>query len=193
MSAEPLGEPYDFARSLNARQAETVERLLEAGLEELRDKGHEALTVRMVAHRAQVSTATAYTYLSSKQHLYAELFLRHLRAQAETAYDGDVLERVQAAIREMGLWIAREPELAAAVTPALLVTEPTVEQLRMQIGREFLRRFEAALGKSDPVVEEALVLVLTGGLLQAGMRMVAYDELGDRLATAVEVVLRGNV
>ncbi|MBO0843573.1 MAG: TetR/AcrR family transcriptional regulator [Nocardioides sp.] len=179
--------------TLNTRQAETVDRLLSAGLEVLRETGHEALTIRMVAHRAQVSTATAYTYLDSKQHLFAELFWRHLRAQPEETYEGDVVARVQDAIRTMGYWIAKESELAAAVTPALLANEPSVERLRMLIGEEFLRRFEAALGASDPLVEEALVLVLAGGLLQAGMKMVTYDELGDRLAAAVEVVLRGVV
>ena len=71
MSASPR-------RSINARQAETVERLLAAGLEELRAVGHEALTIRTVAQRAGVSPATAYTYLASKNHLFAELFWRHL-------------------------------------------------------------------------------------------------------------------
>lgn len=170
----------------------TLEKLLAAGAEELREVGHEQLTVRMVAHRAKMSTATAYTYLGSKQQLFAELFLRHLLGQPETAYEGEVTDRVQAAIREMGVWIAREPELAAAVTPALLVNEPEVERLRLEIGAEFLRRFEAALGKADPAIQEALVLVLAGGLLQAGMRMVTYDDLGDRLAAAVEVVLKGH-
>ena len=65
-------------QGLNARQAETVERLLAAGLEELRAVGHEALTIRTVATRAGVSPATAYTYLASKNHLFAELFWRFL-------------------------------------------------------------------------------------------------------------------
>ena len=62
--------------SLNARQAETVERLLAAAAEELEEVGHEALTIRTVAQRAGVSPATAYTYVASKDHLFAELFWR---------------------------------------------------------------------------------------------------------------------
>ena len=65
-------------QGLNARQQGTVEKLLAAGLDELREVGHEALTIRTVAQRAGVSPATAYTYLASKHHLFAELFSRHI-------------------------------------------------------------------------------------------------------------------
>ena len=65
-------------QGLNPRQAETVERLLVAGEAELDEVGPDALTIRTVAQRAGVSPATAYTYLASKHHLFAELFWRRL-------------------------------------------------------------------------------------------------------------------
>ncbi|WP_408896884.1 TetR/AcrR family transcriptional regulator [Nocardioides sp. R1-1] len=184
-------------QGLNPRQAETVERLLAAGLEELRAVGHEALTVRTVAQRAGVSPATAYTYLASKNHLFAELFWRHLSAaRAEQAGGGTPLERLQATMRALTARIVEEPELAAAVTPALLGTDPDVARLRLRIGGEFLARFEAALAEpdrpADPAVLEVLVLTLSGALLQAGMGLMTYDEIAERLASAAEVVLRGN-
>ena len=70
-------------RNLNPRQVETVDRLFAAGLEELRAVGHEALTIRTVATRAGVSPATAYTYLASKNHLFAELFWQFLAEDGE--------------------------------------------------------------------------------------------------------------
>ena len=79
MSSQVSASPR---QGLNARQAETVERLLAAGPEELRAVGHEALTIRTVAQRAGVSPATAYTYLASKNHLFAELFWRFLAEDA---------------------------------------------------------------------------------------------------------------
>ena len=87
-------------QGLNARQAETVEKLLAAGLIELREVGHEALTIRTVAQRADVSPATAYTYLASKNHLFAELFWRHLAADDadDPASTGAPVERVQNAV-----------------------------------------------------------------------------------------------
>jgi len=192
---------YETPRQgLNLRQAETVEKLLTAGLEELREVGHDTLTIRSVAQRAQVSPATAYTYLASKNHLFAELFWRHLSSAAvESVVDGTAAVRVQAAVRSLTARIVEEPELAAAVTPALLGSSPDVERLRLKIGGEFLARFEAALRDPqraddpvDPAVLETLVLAFSGGLLQAGMGVMTYDQITERLVSAVDVIMRGN-
>lgn len=180
-------------QGLNARQAETVERLLVAGDEELRAVGHEALTVRTVAQRAGVSAATAYTYLASKNHLFAELFWRFL-AEDETAPVGDEpVERLQSVTRHLALRLAGAPELAAAVTPALLGTDPDVERLRLRIGAEFVGRFRAALGEAaDDAVVETVALAFSGALLQAGMGLMTYTEMGERLDAVVAVIMRGN-
>ena len=93
-----------------------------------------------------------------------------------------------------------EPELAAAVTPALLGSDADVDRLRLRIGGEFVSRFEAALREPgcpdepvDAAVLEVLVLTFSGALLQAGMGTMSYDEMADRLESAVAVILRGNV
>lgn len=189
-------------REPNARQAETAERLLAAGAEELREVGVEALTIRTVALRAGVSAATAYTYLSSKNHLFAELFLRHLTAEAAAAttdasYDAaDPTSRVQQVTRRMTTSLATEPALAAGATQALLGTDPDVERLRLRIGAEFVERFKQALGgpgrAADPVVLETLTLAFSGALLQAGMGLMTYTEMGERLDAVVAVILKGN-
>lgn len=165
-----------------------------AGVEELRAVGHEGLTVRTVAHRAGVSPATAYTYLASKNHLFAELFWRHLAGDTAAAPTGkDETARLQAVTRQLTRRIVAEPELAAAVTPALLGTDPDVERLRLRIGAEFVNRFEQALGDDpDPVVVETLALAFSGALLQAGMGLMTYDEMADRLDAVVAVIMRGN-
>jgi AcrR family transcriptional regulator len=187
-------------QGLNARQAETVENLMAAGLEELRAVGHETLTIRTVAQRAGVSPATAYTYLSSKNHLFAELFWRHLSEDDRAAPAGArATDRLQETVRALTARIVAEPELAAAVTPALLGSDPDVARLRLRIGGEFYSRFEAALAgerrpgePADPAVLEVLVLTFTGALLQAGMGLLTYDQIADRLVSAVEVIMRGN-
>ena len=188
-------------RGLNSRQADTVERLLTAGLEEVRAVGHEALTVRTVAQRAGVSPATAYTYLASKNHLFAELFWRHLAGTPtpEIRSGATAVDRVQAAARALTDRITAEPELAAAVSPALLGTDPDVARLRVKIGAEFLTRFEAALTDPaepdrapDPAVLDVLVMTFSGALLQVGMGLTTYAEMADRLESAVAVIIRGN-
>lgn len=190
-------------QGLNARQADTVERLLAAGLAEVRAVGHETLTVRTVAQRAGVSPATAYTYLASKNHLFAELFWRHISEDRGDSPEGaSAVERAQAIVRALTARILEEPALAAAVTPALLGSDPDVERLRLKIGGEFLARFEAALTGAapgsaagevaDPAVLEVLILTFSGALLQAGMGLMTYDQMAERLVSAVDVILRGN-
>ena len=188
-------------QGLNLRQAETVDKLLAAGLEELREVGHEALTIRSVAQRANVSPATAYTYLASKNHLFAELFWRHLASDESVVVSDDraPVVRVQGAVRQLTSRIVEEPELAAAVTPALLGSSPDVERLRLRIGGEFLSRFETALSDpkrpddpADAGVLDVLMLAFQGGLLQAGMGLMTYEQLTERLEAAVDVIMRGN-
>jgi AcrR family transcriptional regulator len=191
MSSQVSAQPR---QGLNARQAETVERLLAAGLEELRAVGHEALTVRTVATRAGVSPATAYTYLASKNHLFAELFLRFLAEDADREPAGaGPAERLQSVTRHLTTRLADAPELAAAVTPALLGTDPDVARLRLRIGGEFVNRFRAALGEgANPDVVEAVTLAFSGALLQGGMGLMTYTEMGDRLDAVVAVIMKGN-
>lgn len=185
----------------NSRQAETAQRLMAAGLEELRAVGHEALTIRHVAQRAGVSPATAYTYLASKNHLFTELFADHIADGDVGTYEhgASTTQRVQQATRALVSRIVEEPELAAAVTPALLGSDPDVKRLRIKIGSEFLSRYDAALRDpehpgepADPGLLDALDLTLSGALLQAGMGIFSYDQMAERLVAAVAVTLRGN-
>ena len=178
-------------QQLNDRQAATVQRLLDAGLAQLAEVGPEALTVRQVAERASVSPATAYTYFSSKNHLLAELFHRAILEQAPPVPDhATPLERVQAFTRAMADLCERNPHVAAGANLALLGSDPDVERLRLRIGAEFVTGFETALGASStPELVDVLVLVFSGALLQAGMGLISYAELGDRLDTVVATIL----
>jgi AcrR family transcriptional regulator len=181
-------------QALNTRQVETVERLLAAGEQELRAVGHEALTIRTVANRAGVSPATAYTYLASKNHLFAELFHRYIVADRGFVPRGRTpVRRVQSVTRRLAERLAAAPELAAAVTPALLGADPDVARLRVRIGAEFLEEFRVALrDDADPDLLDTLVLALSGALLQAGVGLLTYAELGTRLDSVVDVIMRGN-
>lgn len=182
-------------RDLGGRQAERVDALVAATVEELRAGGYDGLTVRNVARRAGVAPATAYTYFGSKDHLVAEVFVRRVDAwNAEAADPGATpLERVTAALRSLAALVAAEPELAAASTTAILATDPDVQRLRDRIGAAFNDRLRAALGdRPDPVVLRALNLALAGGLLQAGMGYFGYAELADRLAEVAAVLLDGG-
>jgi AcrR family transcriptional regulator len=181
-------------QGLNARQAETVEKLLAAGEVELEEAGPEALTIRTVAQRAGVSPATAYTYLASKNHLFAELFWRRIVRDAPPPPSGETAtERLQSVTRHFASMLGRSPNLATAANIALLGTDPEVERLRLVIGAEFVSRFAAAIGEdADPKVLDALTFAFSGALLQTGMGLMTYDELARRLDDVVAVIMRGH-
>ena len=179
-------------RGLNARQAETVERLLDAAAEELAAVGPEGLTIRTVAGRAGVSAATAYTYFGSKNHLFAEVFHRKVLLENPVEITGrGPQQRVSAVTSHLARVLAAQPHLAAAANHALLGTDPDVERLRVVIGAELVGRFQRAVG-DDAALVDALTLALTGALLQTGMGLISYDELAGRLDTVTATILKGN-
>ena len=119
-------------RRLTAKQAATVDRLGRAAVDVLSREGFAGLTIRMVAAEAGVGAATAYTYFSSKEHLVAEVFWRRLATTPAPANDSpDPTTRAVAVLRHIALLVADEPELAGAVTNALLGKDPDVEHLRL--------------------------------------------------------------
>jgi len=184
----------NLRQGLNPRQAETVEKLLAAGEVELEEVGPEALTIRTVAQRAGVSPATAYTYLASKNHLFAELFWRRIVTDRGPAPAGDTpVDRLRVVTRHLSQMLGRSPNLATAANIALLGTDPEVERLRLVIGAEFVSRFREAIGGSpDPRVLDAITLAFAGALLQAGMGLMTYDELSQRLDDVVAVIMEGH-
>ena len=194
MSSSGLPATGATRRAFNPRQAETVERVAAAALEELRAVGYDGLTVRSVAGRATVAPATAYTYFSSKNHLIAEIFWRRLaeRPRVEATMDAP-LDRVIAVFDDLAMFLAGEPELAAATTSALLGTEPDVKELRVMIGTEINARIAAALGeqRGDDVLD-ALTLAWSGAMLQAGMGHARFEQMGARLARAARLVMGGR-
>ncbi len=179
-------------RHLSERQADTVQRLADATVLEVRAVGYEALTVRNVARRAGVAPATAYTYFSSKEHLVAEVFWRRLQALPDRPVDRRrrPVDRVAAALRDIGLLVADEPELAAACTTAMLASDPEVGHVRGRIGAAVARRMHDALGeRADAAVLRALELAFSGAMVQAGMGHLAYEDVGDRVAEVAALVL----
>lgn len=147
----------------------------------------------MVAAEAGVGTATAYTYFSSKEHLVAEVFWRRLASTPVPPSDSpDPTVRVIAVLRHIALLVADEPELAGAVTNALLGKDPEVRHLRSRIGREIHRRLVTALGPGRGDVVESLELLYAGALVHAGMGYASYAAIADRLETSARLLLAGT-
>lgn len=182
-------------RQLGPRQAEIVQRLVEATVEEVAAAGPEGFTVRGAARRAGVAPATAYTYFSSKEHLLAETMWRRMRALPPVEVDAGsgTLERVSRVLGSLGTYIADEPAFTAAVRVALLSSNPDVERLRDRIGAEIHRRLVTACGEdTDPAVVRALELAYTGAMITAGMGHMSFSELPERMAEVARLLLAGD-
>lgn len=178
-------------RRLTAKQADTIQRLSYAALAVLAREGFGGLTIRLVAAEAGIGAATAYTYFSSKEHLVAEVFWRRLASSTPPPQTDEQppVERVIAVLRHIALLVADEPEFAGAVTNALLGRDPDVEHLRDRIAREIRRRLVDAVGaEGDSGRVEALELLYTGALVQAGMGYVTYTEIADRLELSARLL-----
>lgn len=189
----------DFAteptrRRLTRRQAETVQKLTSAAMDEVRVCGYAGLTVRNVAVRAGVAAATAYIYFSSKEHLLAEVFWRKLRSLPPAPADGhEPADRVVEVLRGIVLMAAAEPDLAAAATVSLLDGNPDVHHLRARIGLTIRERLITALGPAhSPAVLTALEFAYSGAMLHAGMGFTTYEEVANRLADSVRLIMKGS-
>jgi AcrR family transcriptional regulator len=178
-------------RALAGRPADTVASLVEAAVIEVAETGYDGLTIRGVARRAGVSPATAYTYFASKEHLLTEVFWRRLDGldAPQLGQRQSLAERVSIAVRDVALLVADEPELAAAITTALLAHDSDVQVVRDRIGTAMSGRLATAIGPDpDAVVLQILTFTFVGALLSAGMGYATYAALPDVMADAASLI-----
>jgi AcrR family transcriptional regulator len=184
-------------RRLTIKQAAVVQRLVDAAAAEAREHGYEGMTVRSSARRAGVAPATAYTYFASKDHLLAEVLWQRFdalpavdRPTAHPPPGTTALDRVTDALRDLGLFMADDPLLAAACTTALLGSGPDVRALRVRFGSELHNRISSALGPdADPTVVLGLDLAYSGAMLWAGMGHLPYAGVPTALADVARTLL----
>jgi AcrR family transcriptional regulator len=194
MSSEAVPAVTDLGeRRRNRRQVETIQKILDAAVELLRETTYSDLTMRTVAARAGVAPATAYTYFSSKNALVAEVYLRLVRdVPLFTDVNQTTQERVTAQLRELALLVADEPELAAATTTALMGDEPEVRHVRDKIGMEVRRRIASSLGPGAwPEVLTTLEMIFYGALVRAGTKTLSYYQMADQLDSVIALVMGG--
>jgi AcrR family transcriptional regulator len=169
-----------------------VASLVDAAVTEVAETGYDGLTIRGVARRAGVSPATAYTYFASKEHLLTEVFWRRLAALDEppTTKRQSPSDRVSAAVRDVALLVADEPELAAGITTALLAHDSDVQVVRDRIGAAISARLGAAIGAdADPNVVQIMTFTFIGALLSAGMGYATYAALPGVMGEAAGLML----
>ena len=195
-SSAELSHPIEPRRRRpSARQARTLDRLLDAAADEARQVGYEGMTVRGAARRAGVAAATAYTHFASKDHLLAEVMWRDMSRllTAPLARSARPLNRLVAELRRLGTFMADEPDLAAAGAIALLQPGPEISALRIRIGQAVHERLATALGPdATPEVMTSLDILYSGALLWMGLGHLPPDRVPDALAAAGRMIWKGS-
>jgi TetR/AcrR family transcriptional regulator, cholesterol catabolism regulator len=177
-------------RRLGVR-APTAEHLLDAATAELRDSGPAALTVRLVARRAGISPSTAYKVFSSKEHLLASVFLRHLRRlPAVDSHDSRPLEeRLPGFLGDYAAVIAADPQIQATLRSVFLSDDPDTGRVRQMIAEDFDRRFDQVC--CDELSQEARTtvrLAFAGAMVTAGAGLMPFTEVRQLLETILRTV-----
>ena len=181
-------------RQLTDRQVESIDALLAAAEAEVEEAGYDGLSVRSVARRAGVASATAYNYVSSKDHLLAELLWRRVASVPEVAVDPTIplADRLEATVDALAAVTTGSPEVVAACTQGLLSSNVDVVGLRVRIGAEIHRRIAAAAAPADEAVAQVLVSTYFGALLSAGMGHMPYEDVPTFVVSAARLMAAGE-
>lgn len=156
------------------------ERILDCATAALSAGGGDALQMKELAQRADVSLATLYRYFPAKDHvLLAVTLSRYQRAlsqvQAEAPRGGTVRERVTGhLLREFGAG-QREPRLTAALSRAVSETSHSYSATIAQIERVHLQilRHVAAAGAPLGARHDAVLPVVADVFSAASRRWLA--------------------
>ena len=181
-------------RQLTDRQVESIDALLAAAEVEVEERGYDGLSVRSVARRAGVASATAYNYFSSKDHLLAELLWRRVAAVPDAVVDpgAPLADRLEATVEALSAVTTGSPEVIAACTQGLLSSNVDVVGLRVRIGAEIHRRIAQAAAPAGEAVAQVLVTTYFGALLSAGMGHMDYDDVPRFVVSAARLMAAGE-
>jgi AcrR family transcriptional regulator len=172
-SAEPAVPSTPAQHGRRHRILETATAILAAG-------GEDALQMKELAQRADVSLATLYRYFPAKDHILLAITLSRYeqalsRVRAEPARPGSLRQRVTAHLLREFRAGQREPLLTAALSRAVSETSRSYSAAIEQIEAAHLLviRHVAAAGKSLSPWEDAVLAVVADVFGAASRRWLA--------------------
>ncbi|MFF7336942.1 TetR/AcrR family transcriptional regulator [Streptomyces sp. NPDC008163] len=197
--------------SSSARRQATRQRLYEAAVTLIAEKGFSATTVDEIADRAGVAKGTVYYNFKSKTELFEEL-LRHgvglltssLRAAAEEtgARGGSRVEALDAMIRAGLVFIDRYPAFTQLYVAELWRTNRAWQSTLLVVRREAVAVVEGVIaeGVANGELSEEIDVPLTAAALVGMVLVAALDWQAfqpersiDDVHSALSLLLRGRV
>ncbi len=175
-----------------ARVLEVATRLAEAG-------GYEAVAMKDVAEQSEVALATLYRWFSSKDHLLTEVLLEWIGELGATLHDspaegGSAADRVATVMAVIADTVAGRPQLAAAVTQALLSFDAGVWDSEHDFHSAMAAWIDSAIG-AETVANRAVVIEVLEHLCFSSLISIARgrdtaEAMGRRLAHTARSLLR---
>jgi AcrR family transcriptional regulator len=144
-----------ITRPLSREQQARRQRVIDAAMELAIEGGYEAVQMRDVATKAQVAMGTVYRYFFSKDHLLAATLVHWIeqldaRLAESPPEQGSPAERVIAVLDRALKAMARQPNLVAAVLPALASPDPAAMDCQQQLASLMDRIISRAIGIPQP-------------------------------------------
>ncbi|WP_405936366.1 TetR/AcrR family transcriptional regulator [Streptomyces sp. NBC_00726] len=197
--------------SSSTRRRATRQRLYEAAVTLIAEKGFSATTVDEIADRAGVAKGTVYYNFKSKTELFEEL-LRHgvglltasLRAAAEEtgARGGSRVEALDAMIRAGLVFIDRYPAFTQLYVAELWRTNRAWQSTLLVVRRDAVAVVEGVIaeGVANGELSEEIDVPLTAAALVGMVLVAALDWQAfqpersiDDVHSALSLLLRGRV
>jgi AcrR family transcriptional regulator len=185
-------------RPLRADSAATRQRIIDAGVDLARRGSIDGMTMRDIARAADVSTATAYTYFASKEHVFAEAYLDGLheltdRLRTRPPRGATAADRVASVFRRALQGAAESGGVVQAMALALASSDPAVAPLRPVATELFEEWMEIAIGDARIADRERAVKVLQltmfATFVAVAHGQISVEESGPLLDLAVRRII----
>jgi len=169
------------ARPLRADSVATRRRIIDGAVELARTETLADITMRDIARVSRVSTATAYTYFASKEHVYAEAYVEGVRTLTESVRarpptGATAADRVSALLRRAVRGAASTGDVVQATAISLASSDPAVARLRPAVDDAFAEWIDVALAGAE-ISDRADVVKLLQLAMFAAFVAVAHDRL----------------
>lgn len=190
--------PYRRTERIEARLAETRERIAAAALSLVAEGGYAAASIAAVADRAGLSPGAIYRHFDSKADLFTEVFRRASQrevdvfAAAAGGADRPAAERVAAVVERFARRALRAPRLAYALIAEPV--DPAVDAERLRFRRAYrdvlagIVRDGIAAGALPPQDADLCAAAMVGAIGEALVGPLAVEDGGDAGALIASLV-----
>ena len=146
-------DPSTTPRGAEGKAARRI-RIVEAAMNMAAEGGYEAVQMRAVAERADVSLGTIYRYFKSKDDLLLAglsgwVHLLRRQIQSEPPAEGTAADRLSDVLARSARASEGAPVLMEALLTALSTTDPDAAKYKLQVDSEVQAMIVIAIGDTD--------------------------------------------